>query len=274
MPSLADMSVQPHPHKVLVAAPSGTGKTGLIGSLAKADYRVFIQDFDGGTEILLDPSIVPVNKRKNIFIKSYIDKPLSIENGIPTAALTAMKDLSQGWREGNQNLGTPRTWSTRDVLVMDTLGFFGDACLRFVQASNNHFDRASIPDYGTAMEMVEKYLETIYSTDTKCNVVVNSHIVFGGSPEQQGVQKGWPLALGSKLPPKVPRYFNSMLSLEKRKDDKGEISIILHTRMTQSLDLKTPAPSTIPAEMQADLAMFFRFLDSVQVAPAPAAAAS
>ena len=272
MPSLADMSVKPHPHKVLVAAPSGTGKTALIGSLAKADYRCFIQDFDGGTEILLDPSIVPLSKRKNIFIKTYIDEPLGDTSAFPMAATTAMKDLSIGWIESGVNLGTPKTWGTKDVLVMDTLGFFGDACLRYVQKMNNHLERASIPDYGSAMEMVEKYLEVIFSNQTKCHVVVNAHITFLGSPEQQGTQKGYPIALGSKLPPRVPRYFNSMLSLEKRKSDKGEIEVILHTRMTGALDLKTPAPSTIPAEMKADLALFFRFLDTVQAAPATAAA--
>ena len=264
---LAEMSILPHPHKVLVCAPSGTGKTAMIGSLAKADYRCFVQDFDAGIEILLDPSILPVAKRKNVFVKTYVDKPLTAENGIPLAAKSAMADLSNGWIEKGQNLGTPSRWGVKDVLFLDTLGFFGDACLRFVQAINNHFDRASIPDYGTAMEMVEKYLETVFSPVTTCNVVVNSHVMFTGAPEQQGVQKGFPLALGSKLPPKVPRYFNSMLSLEKRKGDKGETKVVLCTQMTPALDLKTPAPSIIPAEMSPDLAMFFRFLDSVQVAP-------
>ena len=268
------MSVAPHPHKVLMCAPSGTGKTALIGTLARADYRCFVQDFDGGTEILLDPSIVPVAKRKNIYIKTYIDKPLTQDNGIPVAALNAMKDLSQGWMEGGQNLGKPITWGVRDVLFCDTLGFLGDACLRFVQATNNHFEKATIPDYGTAMEMLEKYLETVFSDQTRCNVVVNSHVMFTGSPEVQGTQKGYPIALGSKLPPKVPRYFNSMLSLEKKKDAKGEITVVMHTRMTAALDLKTPAPSIIPAEMKADLALFFSFLDSVQVAPQAATTAA
>ena len=270
MTSLAEMSVKVHPHKVLMCAPSGTGKTALIGSLAKADYRCFVQDFDAGIEILLDPSILPVNKRQNVFVKTYTDKPLSQEHGIPMAAMTAMADLSKGWVEKNVNMGTPRTWGVKDVLFLDTLGFFGDACLRYVQAMNNHFDRASIPDYGTAMDMVEKYLETVFSDMTTCNVVVNSHIMFTGSPEQQGSLKGFPLALGSKLPPKVPRFFNSMLSLEKRKDAKGEIEIVMHTRMTPALDLKTPAPSIVPSEMKADLALFFRFLDTVQVAPSVA----
>ena len=167
-----------------------------------------------------------------------------------------MADPPNGWTRKGSTFGTPNKWGVKDVLFSLTRSAFRGRLFRFVQAINNHFDRASIPDYGTAMEMVEKYLETVFSPVTTCNVVVNSHVMFTGAPEQQGVQKGFPLALGSKLPPKVPRYFNSMLSLEKRKGQKGETQVVLCTQMTPALDLKTPAPSIIPAEMSPDLAMF------------------
>lgn len=278
MPNLANMSMQPQPNKVLVIAPSGTGKTGLIGSLANAGYRCFVLDFDAGAQILFDPGVVRPDARKNIYLRTLTDKLHETQQIMPAAASTALK-LLDDWTEEESgktvSYGNVSTWGPRDVLIIDTLGFFGDACLRYVLFFNNRLGKQpQIQDYGSAMDMLEKLLEKIYSDHTRCNVVVMAH----GSPMTDAAQmtvKMVPIALGSKLPPKVPRFFNNMITLEKRIDPATKkISRHILTNATPLFDLKTIAPTLIPAEMPADLAKFFELLDRARATGVPQGQAS
>ena len=47
--------------KMLLLGRSGAGKTGHLGTLAKAGYRIFLADFDSGLDILLDPKVLDLS---------------------------------------------------------------------------------------------------------------------------------------------------------------------------------------------------------------------
>lgn len=274
MPNLADLSLQPVGHKVLVMAPSGTGKTALVGSLGNAGYRCFMLDYDNGAAILYDPKFLRRENRKNVFIKTLTDRIVDDNSVMPQAANLGLKALDN-WTEPDPldpkklvSFGGVSSWTSKDVLILDTLGFFGDACLRYVLYMNNRLGKQpQIQDYGTAMDIMEKMLDKLYSEDTKCNVVVMAH----GAPMTDSSQmavKMVPIALGSKLPPKVPRYFNNMVTLEKRIVG-NDVSVVMRTEATALMDLKTTAPSTIPKELPANLATLFALLDSTRASGAP-----
>lgn len=274
MPSMADLALQPTSHKILIMAPSGTGKTALIGSLANAGYRCFVLDYDNGADILYDPKFLRRENRKNVILKTLTDRVTDDNSALPTAASLGLKALDN-WIEPDPadpkktiSFGGLSSWTSKDVLVLDTLGFFGDACLRYVLYMNNRAGKQpQLQDYGTAMDILERLLEKLYSGDTHCHVVVMAH----GAPMTDASQmtvKLVPIALGSKLPPKVPRYFNNMVTLEKRIVG-SEVQVFMRTEATALMDLKTTAPSVIPKELPANLATLFSLLDSSRASGAP-----
>jgi hypothetical protein len=250
-------------NKVLLIADNGAGKSGIIGTLANADYRCFVVDFDNGLDILRDPKVLKPEKRKNVYYKTFTDKlTKGVPSGVPQAALEGLKILD-GWIENGQNMGSIYTWGPQDVCVIDTLTLLGQAIMRWVLAINNHSGKnPQTQHWGEAMRMQEQILQQLCSDSIKCNVLVNSHIVYIGSDEDLSGQKAYPSALGSKLPPRVGGYFNSVLSLRKRVRGPGQYEIKLLTQATSNLQLKCPRPSVVPPEMDADLAKYFELLKS------------
>lgn len=249
--------------KMLVLGPSGSGKTGLLGSLANADYRLFIMDFDNGLDILLDPKVVLPEKRGNIYFKTFTDKlkDKGIPDGMPQAVPQALNVLN-AWVEDGVNLGSPYSWGEKDVLVIDSLTMFGVACLRYSLAmAGRSGKQPQMQDWGEAIRIQESLVEQLYSDAVKCNVVVNAHLTFADDTSQPGMQRAFPSALGAKLPPRIGRYFNSMVAVEKQVSG-STITRVMRTQATFNMELKNPRPSVIPPVMEPDLAKFFALLRS------------
>ena len=103
--------------------------------------------------------------------------------------------------------------------------------------------------------MIEAVLAALYSTAIKCNVIVNSHITFVG---EDAALRGYPNTLGQKLPPKVGRYFNTVLMVKTIGTGPGAKRLI-HTQSEGLVELKTPAPGIMPRTLPLDtgLATFF-----------------
>jgi hypothetical protein len=121
--------------------------------------------------------------------------------------------------------------------------------------------------WGEAIRIQENVLGMLFSDQVRCNVIVTAHLAF---IEQLDATTGlttnrtYPSALGQKLPPKVGRYFNSVLLIEKRPGNAAQPATrVLKTVATAQIELKNPAPSKVPAEMEADLAKYFSILSSV-----------
>lgn len=108
---------------------------------------------------------------------------------------------------------------------------------------------------------MEEVLQILWSDQIKCHVIVTSHISFQADTGEGGVIKGYPTGLGAKLPPKIPRYFNSVLQCRTQGSGAGENRKII-TRSTALVELKNPSPLTVPTELDIKdgLAKFFQLV--------------
>ena len=212
--------------KLMLYGPSGSGKTGAFAALANAGYKVRILDFDRG----LDPlsTYVKPEFKQNVSFATCTDamKPMGagkpVPKGVPTAFARAMQRLDR-WKDADEDLGPVSSWGPDTVLGWDSLTFSGDAALRIVLARNGRSGETPYhTDYGEAMEMQERVLQLLYSDEIKCHVIVTAHFRFleDDTASQAFDEKGnllpkpqmaYPSALGKKLPPKIGRYFNTML---------------------------------------------------------------
>lgn len=197
--------------KTLVVADSGFGKTGALASLAKAGYNLYIIDFDNGLDVLRnllkdDPKALArvqyetfVDKFKNVGGQLMID-------GVPTAFANALKILSNWPGKGSLD-----TWTDNDVLVIDTLTTMGQAAMRGILSLVGRDGKAQIQDWGASMDQVERMVQLLATPACNCNVILNCHIQYAETTEGSGIFKGYPAALGNKLSPKIPVYFNNCL---------------------------------------------------------------
>lgn len=197
---------------LLVAAQSGAGKTGALAALANAGCRLFILDFDNGVSVLrryVKPEFVHnvhyVTLRDSM---SLVGARVGISSANAFSKAMALLDNGKGWEvEGVKGVST---LLPTDFLVTDTLSEMGKASLRMVMNANGAgFKAPEIQHYGTAMDNLSKYLEIITSEECKCNVIVNTHLTAPG----EGDYRIHPAALGSKLPPDVPKFFDNMVTL-------------------------------------------------------------
>lgn len=260
------------PNKVLLLGDSGAGKTCCIATLANAGYRLFVLDFDNGLEAWYDPKILKPEFRDKIFFRTLTDDVSGVRGkGSPfpqafTTAISLLDDWKEPYPSGiTQSLGNPGSWSPSDVLVIDSLTFMSEAAMRYAQALSGHIGgKKTQPDYGVAIELVEACIQKLYSSATKCNVVVATHLRFMEGDTADGVSRAYPSAIGKKLPPILGRYFNSVLLVE-RIGVGSAARRILRTQSSLRTDLKNPAPSVVPEEMEADLAKYFALVNSPEV---------
>jgi hypothetical protein len=197
--------------RLLCLAQSGAGKTGALAALANAGLRLFILDFDNGVSVLR--RYVKPEFKDNVHFVTLRDqmKLVGARVGITKASAfqRAMDLLDNGKDWGVPGIGGVSTFSPRDVLVTDTLSEMGKASLRMVmQANAAGFKAPEIQHYGTAMDNLSKYLDIITSDALHCHVIVNTHITT-----TEGDPRPYPAALGSKLPPDVPKFFDNMVGL-------------------------------------------------------------
>jgi len=251
--------------KLLIVGNSGSGKTGSLASLATAGFRLFICDFDNGLDILLDPTVLAPEFRKNIFFKALQDRPVKVGDKLIQRA-TAWQDFQKAmgdWKEEvdgkSISMGNVTTWGRNDILVVDSLTFatqraFDDA----LQLGGRLGQRAQIQDYGAALESIEATLELLYGSATTCNVIMTAHLMMQGD-EISGAKKALPNVLGQKLAPKVPRFFNNMILAEKQAMG-NSAKRRFKTVGTAMVDLKVSKPGLIPPEIDPDLAKLFAVL--------------
>ena len=211
MPSMTD-----HPShsivKLLVAADSGAGKTGALASLVDAGYNVRVIDFDDGLSVLKG-YVKDKSKLANVHYVSLKDE-LSLTGGrigIKKAAAFSegMKALDGDAALWGAPLGPVTSWTAADVLVLDTLTSAGKAAMNLVLQTNAAgFKQPELQHWGAAMDNLEKLVGILSSPAVPCHVIVNTHLM-----NVEGTPKLYPDALGSKLGPKVPRYFDNMITL-------------------------------------------------------------
>ncbi len=263
--------------KMLLIGDSGTGKTGALMSLADAGYKLRIIDLDNGADILasLARSRPPATAERIIYetitekMKTAAGKP--IVDGLPKQLARAL-DLMTHWKMpetviGDQvfpayDLGKVDTWGPDEVLVIDSLTMLSNAAMRYALSLNNRLNQQpQQQDWGQAMELIENILALLYSSAIRCNVIVISHITYIGGDDQGVGAKGYPNTLGQKLPPKVGRYFNSIV-LAVTKGQGASTRRLLLTQPDGVVGVKNPAPLAMPRELSLEtgLADFFKIV--------------
>lgn len=233
MPTLENYKAE-KPIKMLVMGDTGTGKTGALASLANAGYKLHILDYDNGLDILS-------TKVKPEFLKNIEYETLT-EKKVARGGQVLIQGTPKSFAKGLQLL---TEWSTKytskeDVIVVDSLTFMSDAALEHVQAGAGHTGKQpEIQEWGLAMSLIEDVLSLLYSDDLKCNVIVNSHIKYI-QDEGSGIVKAQVNTLGSKLPPKVGRYFNHLIMCQMQGTKR-----VFKTKGTASFGLKSPNPDKV-----------------------------
>lgn len=233
--------------KAMIAADSGSGKTGALASLVDAGFNLRILDFDNGLSVLKG-YVKDKSKLANVFYVDKLSDQLKLVGGRvgiqkAPAFQRAMDALDKGGKEfwGTDEIGPISTWTTKDILVLDSLTMAGRTSLQMVmQANAAGFKSPEIQHYGTAMENIEKWVQMLMADATPCNVIINTHITG-----VDGDARLYPDALGSKLPPKIGKHLDNLLGLRV----KGGNRVFL-TRQDGLLALKSavPLPETIPIE--------------------------
>lgn len=262
-------AIHSRPPKILLLGQSGSGKTCAIASLANAGYRCFILDFDNGIEALGDPTILKPEARERVYVKTLVDevKGLRGSQTAPNAFVNCLSVLDQ-WIEIDADgkpvpMGNMYSWGPKDVLIIDSLTFMGRAALRWAMMISGHLGKQpSIPDYGAAMDAMEKIIDALTADSVKCVVLINTHLTHIRKGDSESTIT-YPSALGAKLPERLGRFFNSVLLLESYGVG-TTVRRMLRTVSTAMVELKNPAPSKVPPEMGPDLAQYLNYLKEAQ----------
>lgn len=232
--------------KVLLAADSGSGKTGALASLVDAGFNVRVLDFDNGLSVLKG-YVKDKSKLANVhFVDKLQDEVKLVAGrvGITKAPAfqRAMEALDKGGRDfWGADIPPVLQWTPHDILVIDSLTMAGRASLQMVMVANAAgLKNPEIQHYGTAMENIEKWVQTLTSSAVGCHVIINTHITG-----VEGDARLYPDALGSKLPPKIGKYLDNVVGLRL----KGGKRVFL-TQQDGLLALKTavPLPEQLPIE--------------------------
>lgn len=245
--------------KLLLIGNSGAGKTGALASLVKAGYKLRILDLDQGLDALInhvkadDPS-----RLSQIDFQSFRDQVKMTPAGpqvVNPKALTKSLNALDKWDDGTE----PRTWGSDTVFVLDSLTMLGRHALAWAKHSNPGFKDPRLW-YGPAQGVVEDTIANLTSADFQCNVIVISHIDL--REQKDGTVKGFAMAIGEALGPKIPIYFNTVV-LSEPSGTGANVKRKLKTLPTTVLDLKNPAPMKMASEypIETGLADIFKVLE-------------
>lgn len=259
MPSLADHT-SGKIVKTLYIGDSGTGKTGSLASLVKAGYKLRVLDFDGGLDILrafiLNECPEKLSNVDYIFLRDKVKiQPSAIYGGaagpvVPQGqakAFTNALKFMEKWEDGS----IPAEWGPDTIFVLDSLSTFARNAFSWAQGMNPA-SKDPRQWYGAAQKAIEDTLALLTSDDFATNVIVISHVNYKEVVE--GVTKGYPNAIGTALGPTIARYFNTLVLAESTGSGKHTKRKI-KTMPTGIIDLKTPAPFAVDAELPLETGM-------------------
>ncbi len=252
--------------KMILLGDSGAGKTGALASLAAAGYNVRVLDIDNGMDVLANV----LNDPKSTYAKGSLDRvdyetitdKMKGLNGklMPAKASVWQRaiQLLDNWDTPTAKLGPISTWTAKDVLVIDSLSTLSTAAVNFVLAMNARLgQKPHLSDWGDAQDMIEKLMQMLFDDGVKCNVIVNTHVVYIG--EEGSAQRGYPSCAGSKLPQKIGRYFNTILMI-KSQGSGAMVKRKIITNSTPMVELKNTAPMRVKPDypIETGLADYFR----------------
>lgn len=239
--------------KILLMGDAGGGKTGALASLAMAGYNLYIHDFDNGLDILA--KVLPPEAKKRVFFQTFSEEMKALPGGrfIPKkveAYANHVRSLDK-WPDDGSPLSGKSVYSLGpdSVFVLDSLTFHGRFALNHILGLNGRIGQSPYQsDWGEAMKLQEDLLGMLCGDSMKCHVIVISHIAMIGG--EDGVPlRGFPSALGQKLPPRVPRYFNNIF-LVREVGAGTSVKRVIRTTPDTVIGTRTALslPPTLPIE--------------------------
>lgn len=237
--------------KLLYIGDSGAGKTGSLVSLAAAGYNLRILDLDNGLDILRNVLSDPKYKDaiKNVSYQTITDPMKNVGGKLIPSRASAWQRVAQqlnNWKTEDEELGPISSWTSKEILVIDSFSRLCTAAMNFVLAMNARLGQKPYQsDYFDAQQLVESLLQMLYDEGIKCNIIVIAHITFLG--EENGPSKGYPAAVGRALPPKVGQYFNSIIQA-KSAGSGANLRRKIITSTSHQVELKNSSPLKVKAE--------------------------
>lgn len=248
MPSLAD-----HPGhslvKILAIGDSGCAKTGSLVSLALAGYKLKIADFDNGLDVvahlLRDHPEALARVEYETFTNEYEWKSGATQVGVKPGDVPKGRPVKADAID--RALARIKEWSASGpdtFLVIDSTTSLGVRFMERIQAlTGNAGKQPTQPEWGAAMSDFESFLNQMSSSSVTCNTIMFAHVTYVEVEGSAGASP-YPTALGSKLPPKLPRYFNTMIGYRvEGTGDNAKREIV--TTPHRGLGFKTPNPTKI-----------------------------
>lgn len=255
--------------KMLVEGDPGSGKTGGLTSLVKANWWLGIIDFDNGLETLKQFILKECpDKINNVEYRTLRDKHRASADGPvidgPARAFVEGLKMLDRWKykssDGSEvDYGVPAEWGPNRILVIDSLTFMSKAAFDFreqltASQSKGKYDQRAV--YKDAQDAIEAMLGLITSENFRTNVIVLTHIRYVDN--EDGTRKGYPTAVGAALSPVIPAYFNSVALCRTKPGGKR----VIQTSATAMIDLKNPKPFAMLPEypIETGMADFFAIL--------------
>lgn len=275
------------PIKMLYLGDSGSGKTGSLAALAAIGYNVYIADCDKGAAILVgpkgylhNPDSLYCKPRPGLWTAEDIKgiagrvhaRPISEEMSLMQGRLVArgkaweklqdtiINSPAQGaapFKGGWPDRGPLDTWTSRDVIVIDSLSRASDFALyQQLTLTGRALKGPEQQDWWPAQRQISHMLLTLCSDVVRCHVIVIAHIKY--IEKDNSITRGMPQTLGKALSPEVGQQFNHAILAQSTGQGTGLKHKIL-TRTTGVIDLKSAAPLAVKPEydLETGLAEYF-----------------
>lgn len=208
--------------KVLVYGMAKTGKTRLIGRLAK-DFKLNWLDLENGHETLLNDDNLKAEYRDNITLYQIRDTPVHpIAFETVQALFSKAASISLCHQHGKigchlcdkTSFGTLSAWSQPEdeILVIDSLTQFTASCMAYLTRAQPVDYKVQRDDYGSMKRYMDGVLS--YIQNAPINIVCISHVTEAvGEDNKAG--RLLPVMGSSSTSADVAKYFGHVLYTDK-----------------------------------------------------------
>lgn len=249
MPSFTDFKDQKRV-KALIIGDSGSGKTGLLATLANAGYNLRIIDLENNLNVI--GSYLKGDAAKNIHYASLDPND--------KRALEGINALVRHWKIGTEDLGPTKDWTNKEVLVIDSTTKLGDVCLNCTSATNKD-DRTHYMNAGEEFQNLMSFL--LDPSPLRFNVVCLAHIryvaVQSDKVADTMTMKAYPTSVGSKLPISFARGFTDVFGIKVSAIGQN-VKRVIRTDADSMMGMKSSNPSKLKLEEEFDLGVIFNKL--------------
>jgi len=257
MPKFSDTAKPP---RILICGEPAAGKTGSLAQLANAGYRLMIHDFDQNTRVIgsyLKPDAA------DVYVSTYAAAKITNTNlfaGTGVAGTQALNELRrfikmlEHWKvPDGEDLGPCSSWTSKDVVVIDSGTFLGELLL-LAASEDPKTKRDGRSLYNEAGNYYGAILDHLTGNKVGATVILLTHIRQTGDKDEQNriiaKHRDIPVGVGEKFSKDMQTYFSDIWHLEV--DRAG--GRVFKTAATNSASLRTSAPALIKATEPFDLA--------------------